>query len=313
MYKQKSVHIVELENRYAVAERLLGKHFTMQVSDNCALEIVIPTIIKKYGFDEVGIPNMLPQYGVDIEKWGKIDNYVTINDVEAINASISAILIICYTRNGAEGLYSGTIQNMARKVLHALHVFNPHVIRINADTAPNDLCEINVSAVIKEDGKRQDEIRMQPMLIDDRALRLSFSDIKRAIKSYNKTVAVPFEMLDNARMNLSNHDTRAAVLNCATAIEVTLKKILIDYLENNNVPESLSKYVLKQADGYSKQVELLKKLSIHLKGVSNVKVQIMDVRNRVIHGGYIPSHAEAHQSYSCTWEALANLGVKMFE
>lgn len=312
-YKQKSVYIVELEKRYAVEEYLLGKHFTIRVSENCALEVVIPIVYRKEYFDDIGIPEMLPKYGLDIEKWGKIDNYVTINDVTTINASVSAVLVICYTKDGADGLYSGVIQNMARKVLHALHVFNPHVIRVNADTVPNDLCEINLSAAIKEDGKWLGEIRMSPMLMDDRAPRLTFTDIKRAIRSYYKTVSVPYEMLDNARVNLSNHDTRAAVLNCATAVEVALKKKLIDYLEGNNVPDELNKFVLKKADGFSKVVEVLKKLSIPLTDMNDVKVHVMDIRNRVIHGGYSPSHNEVYKSLACTRGVLTALDVKMFE
>ena len=312
-YKQKSVYIVELENRYAVEEFLLGKHFTIRVSENCALEVVIPTVYRKDYFDDIGIPEMLPKYGLDIEKWGKIDNYVTINDVTTINASVSAVLVICYTKDGADGLYSGVIQNMARKVLHALHVFNPHVIRVNEDTVPNDLCEINLSAAIKENGKWLGEIRMSPMLMDDRAPRLTFTDIKRAIRSYDKTVSVPYEMLDNARVNLVNHDTRAAVLNCATAVEVALKKKLIDYLEGNNVPDKLNKFVLKKADGFAKVVEVLKKLSIPLKDLNDVKVHVMNVRNRVIHGGYSPTHNEVYKSLACTRGALTALDVKMFE
>ena len=114
-------------------------------------------------------------------------------------------------------------------------------------------------------------------------------------------------------MNLSNHDSRAAILNCATAIEVTLKRMLIDYLGSNGVPDGLRKYVLKQADGYSKQVELLKKLSIPLNGLHNVKEEVMEVRNRVIHGGYTPSYDEANKAYSCTWCAMKDFGIKMFE
>ena len=312
-YKQKSAHIIELEDRYAVEECLLGKHFTMRISNNCALEVIIPTIIKKGRFDEIGIPGMLDKYGCDIENWGKIDNYVTLNDVTTVNACVSAVLVICYTKNGEAGLRAGVIKNNARKVLHTLHVMNPHVIRTNSDTVSNDLCEINVSVMIKEDGKPQAELTMPAMLIDDRGARLGFADIKESIRNYDKTVSASYEMLDNARVNLSHYDTRAAVLNCATAIEVALKKMLVGYLESNSVPEKLSKYVMKQADGYSKQVELLKKLSIPLKGLSDVKEQVMDVRNRVIHGGYIPSLTEAHKSYACTQVALKDFEAKMFE
>lgn len=182
-YKHKKVHIVEFEYRYAIDGGLLGKHFAMQVSDNCALEVVIPSIYRNGKFDELGIPDLLNNYGCDINKWGKIDNYVTINDVETANACISAVLVICYAKNEEAELYFGAIQNMVRKVLHTLHILNPHVIRVYSDTVPNDLCEINVSVKVKDDGEKQAEIMCPPMLIVDMAPRLSFADIKRAIRN----------------------------------------------------------------------------------------------------------------------------------
>lgn len=312
-YKLKRVHIIEFENRYAVEGCLLGKHFTMQISDNCVLELEIPPIIKKDGLDKIGIPNIFSKYGVDIEKWGKIDNYVTINDVTTINASISAVFVKCYTKNDEADLKTGVIQNLARKVLHALHVINPHVIRINSDTAPNDLCKISISVMQKDYGKRQAEVSLPPMLIDSRAPKLAFTDIKRSIRNYEKKVTLPYEMLENARVNLVNHDTRAAVLNCATAIEVTLKKMIIDYLQSNDVPEKLKVFIIKKADGYAKVVEMLKKLSISLRDMNDVKVHVMDVRNNVIHKGDTPTHEEAHKALSCTREALTDYEVRMFD
>lgn len=60
-------------------------------------------------------------------------------------------------------------------------------------------------------------------------------------------------------------------------------------------------------------VEVLKKLSIPLKDMNDVKAHVMDVRNRVIHGGYSPTHNEVYKSLACTRDALTALDVKMFE
>ncbi len=120
-------------------------------------------------------------------------------------------------------------------------------------------------------------------------------------------------MLDNARINLSRHDTRSSVLHCATAIEVALKKIIIAYLDTKVTDSLLKDYVLKQADGYSKLVELCKKCSISLAGLPNVKETVVDIRNRVIHGGYVPTREGANTAYENTRQALAVLKTPMFE
>ena len=119
-------------------------------------------------------------------------------------------------------------------------------------------------------------------------------------------------MLENSRQNIYNYDTRAAVLNCATSIEVVLKKRISDFLSKSST-SPVKDYVLKQADSYSKQVEMCKKFGIPLNGVSNAKKFVFDVRNRVAHGGYIPSFEEANKAYKSTRSALIELAVPMFE
>ena len=48
-------------------------------------------------------------------------------------------------------------------------------------------------------------------------------------------------------------------------------------------------------------------------GMSNVKEAVMEIRNRVIHGGHIPSNDESHAAYEITKEVLKLLNVPMFE
>lgn len=120
-------------------------------------------------------------------------------------------------------------------------------------------------------------------------------------------------MLGNARMNLSRHDFRAAVLNCATSVEVMLKKMVADYFTSTYTTGELQEYVMKQADGYSKLLELCKKLKISLSGMTYVQESIMKVRHRVIHGGYVPTCEEADKAYKTTRQVLSARSVPMFE
>ena len=114
-------------------------------------------------------------------------------------------------------------------------------------------------------------------------------------------------------MNMSRNDRRAAVLNCATSLEVMLKKKLVEYFESNPINQDLQEYLLKQADGFSKLLELSKKLKIPLEGMPNVQETVMRIRHRVIHGGCVPTYTEAHTAFDDTRRALRALTVQMFE
>lgn len=201
---------------------------------------------------------------------------------------------------------------MAKKVTYALQIINPDAIRIPSDEVVNNLCEVKHSVSFNERGKPQIEIGIAS-IIDDGKGSLSFKDIKTAIKNVDKSISAPYEMLGNARMNLYRHDRRAAVLNCATSLEVMLKRKVADYFDSTNTTGDLQEYVLKQADGYAKLVDLCKKLKISLNGLSNVQESVMKIRHRVIHGGYVPSYEEANRAYNETRLALSAIGVPIFE
>ena len=271
-----------------------------------------PSIVRRHPFPNLGIPGLIKKYGADLGEWGQINNYHSLDEPETIVAWISGILVECFAKDSKTRPSSSVVQKNSRKLVHALQVINDDAIRYSTESLPNQICAVKTSVLLQEDGKPQAKILIQS-IIDDRKQMLSFKDIKLAIRAFDKTVSSPYEMLDNARINLSNHDWRAAVLNCATAIEISLKRLIIEYLDTNTVPEHVKAYVLKQADGYSKLVDCFKKLAIQLNGLPNMKEQVMDVRNRVIHGGYEPSSQESYQAYNCTKTVLRTLNVPMFE
>lgn len=92
-----------------------------------------------------------------------------------------------------------------------------------------------------------------------------------------------------------------------------MKKKVIDYFQETEVPDNLQKHVLKQADGYSRLRDLCKSLSITLHNMPDVQEDIMKIRNRVIHGGYEPTTEEAHKAYVCAEQTLKILNVPIFE
>lgn len=304
--------IVNINDRYAVEGRLLGKRLKFRSSDECIMTIVIPTIVRKGDRVVLGVPSSLNRYGIDLNDWGGWNRCVSVDDVKTYKAWISSVLIECSSDNqDAIPAYS-EIQKKGNSLIRALQIINPDAICVDSDKLSTDLCEISSEVMLKL-GERPQPVIHVSFSMDDQKGQVSFVDIKHAIRNYYKPVSVPYEMLDNARVNLSRKDTRSAVLHCATAIELVLKKLIIAYLDATVSDNSLKDFVLRQADGYFRLVELCKRCSISLAGIPNVKETVVDIRNRVIHGGYVPTRQEANKAYEDTRQALAVLKTPMFE
>ena len=304
--------IINLNDRYAAEGRLLGKRLSFRSSEECIMTIVIPTIVRKGDRVVLGMPGSLDRYGIDLDDWGGWNRYVSVGDVKTYEAWISSVLIECSSDNQDAIPACSEIQNKGNRLIHALQIINPDAICKDSDKESSDLCDIS-SEVMVRPGERPQPVIHVSFSLDDQKGHVSFVDIKQAIRNYDKPVSVPYEMLDNARVNLSRRDTRSAVLHCATAIEVALKKLTVSYLDVTVTDNSLKEYILRQADGYSRLVDLCKRCSVSLEGLPNVKETVIDIRNRVIHGGYVPTREEANKAYENTRQALAVLKTPMFE
>ena len=310
-YPYKRAYFVNLAERYAIDGRLLGKCIRFCYED-LRLSLDIPSVIKKNGCPELGIPWLLKTYGLDAGYWGKINNYQNLDKPETIHAWLAVVFVECFAKYSSNLLNPSVVQKLAKKIVYSLQIIKPDSIRIPSDEVVNDLCVVKHSVSFKEAGRPQAEIRIASVIDNGKGM-LTLSDIHTALKNINQTVSAPYEMLWNARTNLSHNDMRAAVLNCATSIEVTLKKKISDYFDANHTPNELQEYVFKKADGYVQLVELSKKLKISLIGLPNVQETVMNPRNRVIHGGYVPSFEEATIAYRDTRELLTLLDVPLFE
>ncbi len=306
-----SAYFVDLAERYAIDSRLLGKSISFHYGD-FYLSIVFPSVIIKDGYPELEIPGLLEAIGMDVNCWGKVNNYSQIDKPETFKAWLSTVLVKCFAKQSQMMIKSFEFQKLARKVVNALQIINPDAIRISSDEVINDVCEVKNSVSFGEGGKRLIEGSIS-IVIDDGKKLLLLKDIHSALKNINRSISAPYEMLGNARMNMARHDTRASILNCATSIEVMLKKMISFYFEETHITVELQDYVLRQADGYSKLVELCKKLKLSLDGLPNVQETVMKIRHRVIHGGYVPSFEEANKAYKDTREALKVINVPLFE
>lgn len=303
---------MNLADRYAVSGCLLGKSIHVRYSEHILINIVFPSIIDEVAFPDLGIIGLMEKYGIDEDDWGTIKSYVDIKKPETVVAWISKVLVEYYTDNISLELNACEIEAIGNKLVHAIQAINPSSIRIPRDDRKNEICEVKTSIDINCDGKPQVGIILKSV-IDDRKEYLSFSDIKEGIKNIHKAISAPYEMLDNARRNLDYHDTRASVLNCATAIEITLKRMVSGFLDSAETKEPIKNYVMKQADGFSKLVGLCKRFLLPIEAMPNVQESVFTIRDKVIHGGHVPSYKEAQKAYDNCRETLKALKVSLFE
>lgn len=311
-YRKTSAYLVELEERYAIDGTLAGRQFDFRFSDSFFLSIVFPAIVRKDQFYEVGIPNP-SKYRMDVvEDWGMIRDFGSPDSPGTVEIWVSKVLVLVSGIEPVPGDLFKCIQDEGVKLIHSLQVVNPDAIRIPAIDLPNRICRVRFSTWETPEGEQKRNV-FRPILEDDRIGKLTFSDLMVGIQNREKVISTPYELLDNARVSLSNCDSRAAVLNCATALEVTLKRLLSEYLDTLTESSSLKAFVMSKANSFKQQVELCGKFSIPVTGITDVQKPVIDIRHKVIHGGYMPNLQEANKAYDVTRKALQALGVAMFE
>lgn len=250
-YKYKCACFVNLADSYAIDGRLLGKSISFRYRGSY-LTITIPSLIKRgQRIPTLGISGLLEIYGSDEQDWGEVKSYNDLDKPETVDAWVSKVLVVCAAKEKESLLTHDSIQNLASRLVYVLQIINPDAIRVPEEKASNVLCKVNHEILIDENGNRHTNLLVGINRVT-RDGQLTLRDIKLGIKNANKSITAPYEMLGNARLNLFLQDTRAAVLNCATSIEVMLHKKVLDYFESKNTPSELQEYIFKQANGFSK-------------------------------------------------------------
>lgn len=136
--------------------------------------------------------------------------------------------------------------------------------------------------------------------LDEEGLKEIFENSSNEIEPL-----LPFYFfLDAERSHFDEH-YRKSVLDSATATEVCFSQIIGELIPTT---EDLNKYIYSKHNSLKQKRELLQVLKVHLPVKENEYFNKLDkVRNRVIHGGYIPSKHEAHNALLITENTLYTL------
>lgn len=323
-FQYKGFSLVSFEDRYAIDYLLIGKRFSCYISGSCWVEICFP-LLKIKGDPKtehmcpfLTSPFSFEEIGVDLDNWGKVNGSLfDSRGNKFYHVWINAVGLFYHSNIPlTDDKECRSVENVTNKMLKgflsALQVINPDAIRNRTDNYQEPICKHFPVCPAIGDGDYQRSIHIAGM-VDDRTGIVHEKDVKTALENSAKSLSVQYLLVTKANNDLRSNDYRGCVLNCASAIEVTIRRELERYLEDNHIPEELVAYIFGQANGYLKYIELLKKLKLPTSNNDQVTKNVMNIRNRVIHGGFTPEFKAAENCLKITRDFLRNQKVKMFE
>lgn len=141
---------------------------------------------------------------------------------------------------------------------------------------------------------------------------IKLTELRSVLKetSINKKLSIEYSFLKDAEEALSKNDSRKAILDAATSLEIALN----NYLEKNlKVPDKrLKTEILKLNNSLSKKRQLTTFTSLNLPNL-NYQKEVEEFRNRAIHAGKKPNEDEARSVIKIVKESLNFLVKSKFE
>ncbi len=123
------------------------------------------------------------------------------------------------------------------------------------------------------------------------------NDLKSALNycSQGKVLALHYQLLLRAFDALQENDMRNVVIEAATALEVAATRRIRSEMKKSKATDKHIKLMLDGHRMLKNRIELLKKLGVVIPIKPNEIITILDLRNKVIHGGHQVNESEAIQ------------------
>ena len=141
---------------------------------------------------------------------------------------------------------------------------------------------------------------------------LSVKEFFYIYKNITKELSLQHELLADVERAFVRCEHREVILNCATIIEKTLRDQVIEYLEQKQTDDKIIFHIRKTLDGFSKIKKAMRNLSLPLNGINEIESGTINLRNRIIHGGYIPNKEEAEKAIVDAKDIIKQYNVSLF-
>lgn len=309
--------LIELNCEIIIDANLLGRFIPINLGSDNPFYICFPMLI----FDRVNgnykMVSSLPfsTTNTDIDNWGRLIKYSTnkYNQVFDMLVSVSAVWIVSKLSN-LELVKS--LRTEVEWFIRSVHAIKPSSIILKGIDVSNLVSGFSYSYFDKTTGRSSIsglECSMTLYPYDSSIFKVDIKLIKTVLKAWKRKVSLPFELLLCAFQELETNNYRNTILNCAMTIEVALKQLLRCSLSTVSSNEAITDYIIKGADGLPKLERLMNLINLPKYNFADIRTNIFDVRNKIIHGGFFPSSDQASTALNLTQSILEDYHIDYFD
>lgn len=309
--------LIEFNCEIIIDAKLLGKFIPINLGRDNPCCICFPVLM----FDRVNgnykIVSSLSfsTTNIDIDNWGRLIQYKTNKNDQVVDkiVSISAVWIVSKLSNFE---WVKSLKNEAEWFIRSIHAIKPTSIILKGIDTSKLISGFSYSYFDTTTGRGRSsgfESSLNMYLCNYDEIKIDIELIKTVLKAWKSKVSLPFELLLCAFQELRTKNYRNTILNCAMTIEVALKQLLRSSLSPMSINDAITDYIIKGADGLPKIERLMKLIDLPKYNFADIKANIFDVRNKIVHGGYFPSSDQASTALKLTQSILKDYHIAYFD
>lgn len=310
-----------------IDENLLGKTIPLSFCHNdkeYSGSILFP-LLKSTSEDDgflhyyIDSPTSFTKFGYSgIENWGEVRCQCKSNGITHILPTIYgvAIIIKCIEEEFSES-FSRLVESYASKFFMELMYMHPEAFVDEFDVRGEFVSISAWAPAIDKEKRRPIIVRPGIKVLFAESIdknKVSFVEFFSIYRDLHKDIRIQYELLSDLIRNEKEHNYRSSVLFGAMIIEITLKEVISDYLENTQCDQKIRRVIEKKMrQGFSALAEIMNDLGLSSQLLPKCKTLTIDVRNRIMHGGYMPTKEDSSNSINNTREILSYYKIPFFE
>lgn len=309
--------LIEFNCEIIIETSLLGKFVPINIGSDHPFYICFPMLI----FDRVTrnykMVSSLPfnTTKTNTDNWGQLIQSSTNKDNQVFDmlVSISAVWIVSKLSNFE---LVKSLKTEVEWFIRSIHAINPAGVILKGIDVSNLVSGFSYSYFDKTTGRGKTSgfgFSMTMYPYDYNKFKVDIKLIKTVLKAWKSKVSLPFELLLCAFQEMRTNNYRNTILNCAMTIEVALKRLLRNSLSSISINGAITDYLIKGADGLSKIERLMKLINLPKYNFADIRTNIFNVRNKIIHGGFYPSAAQASTALKLTQSMLKDYHIAYFD
>lgn len=308
--------LIELNCEIIIDDKLLGRIVPINIGKDNSLCICFPKLTCDAQTGIYKVVSSLPfnTTNLDNDNWGRILQYNT-NNGEIVNklVAISAVWIVSSLSNLKEVKKLRDASDWFIKCVHAINYKSVILKGVDASRLVSSFTYSYFDANTGRYCCSGFGCSIQLRSKDYDVYKIGIRQIKTILKADGKQIALPYELMLSAFQEYKTNNYRNTILNCAMTIEVMFKQLLRSSLTLMSKNDAITDYFIKGADGLNKIEKLMKLVNLPKYDFQDIKKNVFEVRNRIIHGGFFPTQAQASAAIDLTQKALKDYNIACFD